>query len=81
LLAGGVGAGCGVDCGHGVELGADCVSVRGAASVLRFRSGPGSCVIDQYRTSARSYREIACLVTGRSRAGATVVVPAATPAL
>ena len=45
----------------------------------RFRSGPGSCVIDQYRTSARSYREIACLVTGPHRA--TVIVGATTPGL
>jgi hypothetical protein len=36
-------------------------------------------VIDQYRTTARSYREIACLVAGPGRA--TVIVAAATPAL
>jgi hypothetical protein len=46
---------------------------------LHFRSGPGSCVIDQYRTSARAYREIACLVAGPGHA--TVIVGAATPGL
>jgi len=34
VLVGGVGAGFGVDCGAGVELGADWVSVGGAAWVL-----------------------------------------------
>ena len=51
------------------------VSGRG----LRFRAGTGSCVEDTYRTSDRSYREIACLVRG-SRAS-TVIVAAATPAM
>jgi hypothetical protein len=34
------------------------------AQRLPFRSGQGSCVIDSYRTSRASYREIACLVAG-----------------
>jgi hypothetical protein len=66
---------------HNTEEGSRDVRTLAAARDLRFRSGPGSCVIDQYRTSARSYREIACLVAGRGRAGATVIVAAATPAL
>ena len=64
---------------HNAEEGSRDVRTLATARGLRFRSGPGSCVIDQDRTSARSYREIACLVAGRGRA--TVVVAAATPAL
>jgi hypothetical protein len=63
---------------HNAEEGSRDIRRLAAARGLRFRSGPGSCVIDQYRTSARSYREIACLVAGRGRA--TVIVAAATPA-
>jgi hypothetical protein len=45
---------------------------------LPFRSATGSCVIDSYLTgSGNRYREIACLVTGRS--SATVIVAAAPP--
>jgi hypothetical protein len=64
---------------HNAEEGSRDIRTLAAARGLRFRSGPGSCVIDQYRTSARSYREIACLVAGRGRA--TVIVAAATPEL
>jgi hypothetical protein len=48
------------------------------ASDLAFRGGKGSCVIDDYftRHKLRQFREIACLVRGRS-AGSVVV--AATP--
>jgi hypothetical protein len=62
---------------HNTEEGSRAIRRIAAARGLRFRSGPGSCVIDQYRTVARSYREIACLVSGPHRA--TVVVGAATP--
>ena len=64
---------------HNAEEGSRDDRSIAAARGLRFRSGPGSCVIDQYRTSARAYREIACLVVGPGRA--TVVVGAATPEL
>jgi hypothetical protein len=42
----------------------------------RFRSGRGSCVIDDYATSKATYREIACLVTGPR---STAVIVAAAP--
>ncbi|MCW2980558.1 MAG: hypothetical protein JWO14_2285 [Solirubrobacterales bacterium] len=54
--------------------------VRRLASArdLHFRSATGSCVIDSYLTSSGNrYREIACLVTGRS--STTVIVAAAPP--
>jgi hypothetical protein len=45
---------------------------------LHFRSATGSCVIDSYMTSSGNrYREIACLVAGRS--STTVIVAAAPP--
>src|ERR1700760_1516078 len=47
-----------------------------ATSTARFRSGRGACVIDTYTTSKASYREIACLVSGR---GSSAVVVAAAP--
>jgi hypothetical protein len=50
-----------------------------SASGLRFRDGTGSCVKDQYATdSGHPYREIACIVRGRS--ATTVIVGAAPPA-
>jgi hypothetical protein len=64
---------------HNAEEGSRDIRTLAAARGLRFRSGPGSCVIDQYRTRARSYREIACIVAGQGRA--SVIVAAATPAL
>ena len=42
-----------------------------------FRSARGACVIDTYTTSKASYREIACLVSGR-RSSAVVVAAAPT---
>jgi len=50
--------------------------VIASSSHLRFRSGPGSCVIDDYTTSKATYREIACLVAGPR---STAVVVAAAP--
>jgi hypothetical protein len=49
-----------------------------AARNLRFRSGHGSCLLEDYRTSSdHPYREIACIVAG-ARA-TTVIVGAAPP--
>ena len=47
-----------------------------SATGLTFRSGRGSCVIDDYTTSIERYRELACLVSGRT---ATAVVVAGAP--
>jgi hypothetical protein len=47
-----------------------------AATTRRFRSGRAACVIDSYTTSKASYREIACLVSGR---GSSSVVVATAP--
>jgi hypothetical protein len=55
------------------------VRLVAATTVGRFRSGRGACVIDTYTTSKASYREIACLVSGR--ASSAVVVAAAPTAL
>jgi hypothetical protein len=52
------------------------VRVLAASNDLTFRSGRGSCVIDDYTTSKAAYREIACLVSGPR---ATAVVVAAAP--
>jgi hypothetical protein len=64
---------------HNAQEGSRDIRTIAAARRLRFRSGRGSCVIDQYRTTVRAYREIACLVAAPGRA--TVVVGAATPRL
>jgi hypothetical protein len=48
-----------------------------SAENLRFRSGRGSCVIDNYTTTKADYREIACFVAGPS---SSAVVVAAAPA-
>ncbi len=49
-----------------------------AATDLPFRSGHGSCLIDDYRTSSgQAYREIACIVDGSN--ATTVVIGAAPP--
>lgn len=49
-----------------------------AAKNLQFRSGRGSCLLEDYRTSSdHPYREIACIVAG-ARA-TTVIVGAAPP--
>jgi hypothetical protein len=52
------------------------VRVLAATDDARFRSGRGSCVIDDYTTSKAHYREIACLVSGTN---ASAVVVAAAP--
>ena len=48
------------------------VRLIASARDLKFRAGRGSCVIDTYTTSKASYREIACLVSGR-RSSAVIV--------
>ena len=50
-----------------------------ASTNLEFRSGRGSCVIDDYTTSKARYREIACLVAGPT--SSAVIVAAARTAL
>jgi hypothetical protein len=62
---------------HVAEEGAHEVRLLAAATGLSFRTGPGSCVMDSYRTSRARYEEIACLVAG-ARAS-TVIVGAAEP--
>jgi hypothetical protein len=55
--------------------------VVAAAQGVKFRSGTGSCVIDDYvtRIGGHHYREIACLVQGRTSASVIVAAaPAAT---
>jgi hypothetical protein len=61
---------------HIREEGSRQVRTAAAATGLRFRSGQGSCVIDDYRNAATRYREIACLVKG---ARATTVIVGAAP--
>ena len=61
---------------HNLDEGDRSVHVVASASQLSFRSGPGSCVIDDYTTSKATYREIACLVSGP---GSSAVVVAAAP--
>jgi hypothetical protein len=57
--------------------GARNVRLLAATSDAHFRSARGSCVIDAYTTSAATYEEIACLVTGPRSSD---VVVAAAPA-
>jgi hypothetical protein len=52
------------------------VRLIASAKDLSFRSGRGSCVIDDYTTSKATYREVACIV---SSSRATGVVVAAAP--
>jgi hypothetical protein len=61
---------------HNRDEGDRDVRLIAAARDLRFRSGPGSCVIDDYTTSKATYREIACLASGPK---STAVVVAAAP--
>ena len=61
--------------GHNRGEGDRTVHVEASTSNAPFRSGRGSCVIDTYRTSKASYREIACLVPG-ARSSAVVVAAA-----
>jgi hypothetical protein len=60
---------------HNLDEGGRSVHVIASANQLSFRSGPGSCVIDDYTTSKATYREIACLVSG-PRSSAVVVAAA-----
>jgi hypothetical protein len=60
---------------HNLGEGDRSVHLIASASHLSFRSGRGSCVIDDYTTSKATYREIACLVSGR-RSSAVVVAAA-----
>ena len=60
---------------HNQEKGDRSLRVMAATTAGRFRSGRGACVVDTYRTSQADYREIACLVSGRS--SRAVVVGAA----
>ena len=60
---------------HNLDEGNRSAHVIASASHLSFRSGPGSCVIDDYTTSKATYREIACLVSG-PRSSAVVVAAA-----
>jgi len=53
--------------------------VVASSTALNFRSGSGSCVIDDYKTSTARYREIACLVSSPS--SSAVMVAAAPKAL
>jgi hypothetical protein len=52
------------------------VRVIASSTNLKFRSGRGSCVIDDYTTSRARYREIACFVAGPT---SSVVIVAAAP--
>ena len=60
---------------HNLGEGDRSVHLISSASHLSFRSGRGSCVIDDYTTSKATYREIACLVSG-PRSSAVVVAAA-----
>ena len=60
---------------HNLGEGDRSVHLIASANHLSFRSGPGSCVIDDYTTSKATYREIACLVSG-PRSSAVVVAAA-----
>jgi hypothetical protein len=60
---------------HNRREGDSSVRLIASSDQLAFRSGRGSCVIDDYTTSKATYREIACLVSG-PRASAVVVAAA-----
>jgi hypothetical protein len=62
---------------HNQDEGDRGVRLLAATTTARFRSGRGACVIDTYTTSKASYREIACLASGRG-SGAVVVAAAPT---
>lgn len=66
--------------GRNREEGSVGVTTLAAAENLRFRSGPGSCLVDDYttRVSAHRYRELACIVRGPT--ATAVLVGAAPPA-
>jgi hypothetical protein len=64
---------------HNKAEGEHDVRLVAAARGLPFRGrGRGSCITDDYRTTARSYREIACIVAGEH--ATAVVIGAAPPA-
>jgi hypothetical protein len=62
---------------HNREEGDSNLVLDAARTALHFRSGTGSCVIDDYATVSANYREIACIVRGAH--STTVVVGAAPP--
>lgn len=63
---------------HNRDEGDRDVRVLGSARGLRFPDGIGSCVLDAYLTGSGSrYRELACIVAGRS--ASAVIVAAAPP--
>src|SRR4029077_14022246 len=64
---------------HNKGEGNEDVRLIASSTNLNFRSGPGSCVIDDYTTSKARYREIACLVDGPT--SSAVIVAAAPTAL
>lgn len=65
---------------HNKGEGSHDVRLIASATNLTFRSGRGSCVIDDYTTTSKArYREIACLVAGPT--SSTVIVAAAPIAL
>jgi hypothetical protein len=61
---------------HNKGEGNEDVRLIASSTNLNFRSGTGSCVIDDYTTSKARYREIACLVDGPT---SSVVIVAAAP--
>ncbi len=62
---------------HLTDDDASSARLDGAARDMKFRGGPGSCVVDDYVTRERAhhYREIACFVHGTQ--GSSVLVAAA----
>jgi hypothetical protein len=62
--------------GHNRDEGDRSLRLVASSRDLPFGSGPGSCVIDDYKTSIASYREIACYVSSPS---SSAVVVAAAP--
>jgi hypothetical protein len=62
--------------GHNRDEGDLSLRLVASSKGLTFASGRGSCVIDDYKTTIASYREIACLVSSPS---SSAVVVAAAP--
>jgi hypothetical protein len=62
--------------GHNRDEGDQSLRLVASSKGLTFASGRGSCVIDDYKTSIATYREIACLVSNPS---SSAVVVAAAP--
>ena len=61
---------------HNTSEGNQDVRLIASSTNLKFRTGRGSCVIDDYTTSSARYREIACLVAGQT---SSAVIVAAAP--